>query len=71
MGGVPGPSVFVGGSWERRRVPQTTDITTEILDLCRDLTWVRKLELEDPDRLVWLNRRRRAVRVLEDLGADV
>ena len=52
-------------------MPQTTDITTEILDLCRALPLVRRLSLDDPERLAWLDRRRRAVRVLEDLGDDV
>ena len=52
-------------------MPQTTDITSEIIDLCRDLPRVRTLALEDPERLTWLDRRRQAVRELEDLGADV
>ena len=42
-----------------------TDLTTEVLDLCRELPLVRRLGLDDPERLIWVDRRRRAVQQLD------
>ena len=39
-----------------------TDLTTEVLDLCRELPLVG---LDDPERLIWVDRRRRAVQQLD------